>query len=74
MNLNTHDLDKIEQTIAALRICSQNDPDGREVPACPICPYYGIHNVCCECLMRDAADMMEKLLTQTRCKHNHIIS
>lgn len=52
---------KIKQTIQALTICSMNDPDGKEVPACPICPYYGIHNECCNCLMRDAAELMEKM-------------
>lgn len=51
----------INQTIQALTICSMNNPDGKEVPACPICPYYGIHNECCNCLMRDAAGLMEQM-------------
>lgn len=54
MNFN-----KIDETISALKICSLNNQD--EIPTCPICPYYGIANVCCECLMRDAAELMERM-------------
>lgn len=52
---------KVDETIRALTICAMNDPDGKEIPTCPICPYRGIANTCCECLMRDAADMMERM-------------
>lgn len=55
------DYKKVDETIRALRICALNDPDGKEVPSCPICPYYGLSNCCCECLMRDAADQMERM-------------
>lgn len=58
--------EKIDETIKALKICSTNDPDGKKVPSCPICPYYGIHNCCCECLMRDAAGLMEQMRIDAR--------
>lgn len=58
--------EKIDETIKALKICSTNDPDGKKVPSCPVCPHYGIHNCCRECLMRDAADLMEQMRIDAR--------